>query len=518
MAKASKPLTKKSKSESVKSKSGNIPKTFSKGKNTPLIAPTIELINPRAAIGEFYVNRINANEAKTHLVSNVAKYLDPLSSGFLTLDWLFGGGMFNVFASVAGPEQSSKSTYLQNVIANGVKSPLLFNMHIDAESTLNDEYAQAMFAMQGIDYKGLGELKHRPYRYFRENVIETIFDFMHATLKDMPQKIWIPAANSWAYVFDKRDADEVKKMDAYGVKPEKSLSRNDKFICLTEYSGLEGAFYPDSFAAMVSIDDDESKDGEKTRRRAVEASAFSNHLRRISARLTNRGCLMLGANQVRKDPNSRGGHGPTWYEGGGEALKFYSAMRAQFFSVNIGPTIPGNDAVYNKDFKRAAEPSVIVPGAFDLYDYKRVKNTKNKPGNPGKESYVRVWVADHSGNGHGYDPAFDTFNYLLETGQIVKDRRKLKFNLRKSVGAKRAALLNALPEFTESNLKALTLSEVFQSRDLTSRALEGMNLTRTVDLRKSLFDQMKVDKSILAIKTSKKVKDEDYEDEGATEY
>lgn len=485
-------------------------------KQVPVEAKIIELPpNPRAAVAQFYVKRIHEIEAKTHLVSNVAKYCDPLSSGYLCIDWLFNGGFYNGFASVAGQEQSGKSTAINHTIASGIKSQLLFNSLIDAEGTMNDEYATAMFEMMGINYPLLNDMPHKPYRYYKDNIIETTFDYLHAVLRAMPQKVWIPSLSSWAYIFDKRDKNEEAKMAAYGVKPERSLSRNDKFVCLTDYAGLEAAFYIDSFAAMVSEGDDD--EDQKSKRRAVEASAFSDNLRRISARLSNRGALLFGANQMRKTPNVVGRQDP-YYEPGGEALKFYSAQRARFASV--ASNFPGLAAEYHKDFKQIAEPSVILPGSYDFYAYKRITNTKNKMGNPKKTTWVRAWVADHGGNGHGFDPAFDVFNFLLETGQLNKDKRKLSFNLRKSVGSKLASTLNALPVFSELDLKALVLSEVFPSRELTDKALKGMHLSKKINLRESLFAQLRSDKSLLALKTSTKKKEVDYEDDGdsAQEY
>lgn len=468
--------------------------------------------HPRAAISTFMIAKINEVEAKTHMVSNVSKYMDPLSTGVLCFDWLFNGGAYNGFMSVSGPETSAKSTFLEFVTASGIRNNLLFNAAIDAEGTKNDEYATAIFAMLGLSFPQLDNLPHKPYRYYKENVIETAFDYMHGLLRTMPQKIWLPNENSWAYVFDKRDANEAKKMEIYGVKAEKSLSRHDKYICLTDYSGLEAAFYVDSFAAMVTESDDDGD--QKSRRRAAEASAFSENLRRVSARISNRGCLLLGANQLRQKPNVMGRADP-FYEPGGDALKFYSAQRARFAITSSN--IPGNDAEYNKNFRMMAEPSVVSPGHFDLYDYRRIRNTKNKMGNPKKETWARVWVADHTGQAHGFDPAFDLFNYLLETKQLIKNKRKLKFNLRKSAGSNRASLLNSLPDFTESDLKRLTLSEIFDGRELKDAALKGMHLTKTVGLRNALFEQVKKDKTILAIKTAGKIKEVDLED-AAVEY
>lgn len=474
---------------------------------------TVEIpSDPRLAISAFYTKKIETVESKTHLVSNVSKYCDPLSTGFLTLDWLYNGGLFNVMASVAGPEGSSKSTQLEATMASGVSKRLLFASHIDAEGTINDDYAQRKFAMFGLDYYKLqrGEDGERRYRYYKENVIEPIFDYMHSLLKTMPQKVWVPKLESWAYIFDKRDPDEAKLMNIYNVEPDKSLSRNDKFVCPTEYGGIEAGFFLDSFAAMVTSDDD---DGEsKGRRRAAEAAAFSDQLKRISARLSNRGCLMFGVNQVRESPNATGpSRGPTYYEPGGNALKFFTAQRSQVFSVNSGfPSFFG--VKYEKDFGGFAEPSVLDPNAVDLYDFKRVKSTKNKPGNPNKVAYLRVWKADHNGDGHGYDPVYDTYFYLTSTKQIVREGRKLRFRLRKSVGKNRAALLNDLAPFDDRAFKTLILSEVFGGRELIKQALDAMRMSKKVDLRKALFEQIQSDKRVLALGTKKKSKDDEDED------
>lgn len=295
---ARKTVAKATKSKGVKSKAKTSPKKKvgeEKGTVAKLIhlqPKMLDLSNARTSISEFYIKKIDTVEGKTHMVSNVSKYCDPLSSGSLCIDWLFNGGYYNGFASVSGQEGAGKTMELNHAVASAIRSNLIFSSFIDAEGTMNEELATQQFAMTGINYPELEALKHKPYRYYKENVIETIFDYMHALLKTLPQKIWIPDADSWAYIFDKRSEEEKKKMEAYGVKPDNKLSRNDKFVCLTDYGGLEAGFFVDSFAAMVSLGDDD--DDTKSKRRAVEASAFSEHLRRVSARLSNRGCLILG--------------------------------------------------------------------------------------------------------------------------------------------------------------------------------------------------------------------------------
>lgn len=469
--------------------------------------------NVRENISSFLSSRIEKAEATSGMVANTSKHLDPQSTGSLCVDWLFNGGIFNGFASISGMEQSGKSTLLFSTISSGLKSNFLFSSVIDSEGTLTDDYLANIARQQGIDLPYLSSIG-RSFQYYKESVIENVFDYMVNLLNGLPRKIWSPEAKTWTYSFPKNDQYFKDLMERYEVKPDRSLTTAKAFVCPTDHSGIEAAFYVDSFAAMLTESDEES--GERSKIRAAEAQAFSNHLKRVASKFGNRGCMLFGTNQLRKIPGQV--YGSPTYMPGGEALKFYSGQRAEASTRSSG--FHQGLSKYDKDARGVTEPSVIGDGK-DRYSYKQITNTKNKPGNPGKQTWVRVWQADHMGNAHGIDPYFDVFWYLMETGQIKKAKREkgrqyYTFNLKSSVGNNRAKLLNSLEPFSELDLKTLVLSEVFGGKPLISKALTAMGLSTKVGLRKSLFDQVKNDPTVRALKNGKSKEsdnDDDYEDE-----
>lgn len=479
-----------------------------KAKNKKVQEP---VVNSRREITKLYASMIGNVESKTKMVSNTVKYLDPLTTGNLCLDWAFNGGIFNGMASVAGPEQSGKSTACNHLVASAIQKELAFISWMDAEGTLNPDLSQRIFERYGVSLSDLEQaspdgVSGSPWNYYRENVIEKCFNYMHQLLKVMPDKVWSKDDNTWVYVFKKRDKVHSAMMDAYGVKPVRSLTTDSHYGCPTDYSGVEGGFVIDSFAAMVTERDDENE--EKSRIRAAEASAYSEQIRRVSARLSSKGVLLFGTNQLRISPNATAYSGPAEYEPGGEALKFFTGQRARFRSRASGwPT--GVMSKYDKEAKRHVEESIFEDSGPDMYDYKHVKNTKNKPGNPNKETWVRVWVADETGEGSGFDPVFDVFNYLKSTKQLVKDKKKWKFNLRPSVGTKKANALNSLESFSFMDLKTLVIAEARDDNKLAKHALESLGVGRKIGLRESLFGQMKVDSDLMSLKSKKKDKDED---------
>ncbi len=76
------------------------------------------------------------------------------------------------------------------------------------------------------------------------------------------------------------------------------------------------------------------------------------------------------------------------------------------------------------------EDSVIEDGATDLYKYIHVQSIKNKYGTPYLDGWHRIWFEDHDGNGRGFCPVWDTFQFLRITGQIVGNMKKMKLTLK----------------------------------------------------------------------------------------
>ena len=358
-------------------------------------------LTSRPSVTQFYGSQLKKIEAKTRITPNAAKYLDPLSTGLLSLDWVMNGGIYNGMCTALGTEGSGKTTTVNHIIASSIKNELAFSLFFDAEGTLNPELASNIFKPFGVSLDmladGSDEMSENPWKYYRNNVIEKTFDHMHMLLKVMPDKVWLPDEKLWAYMFPKRDDTAKKAMAAYGMKPVQSLNTDHAFVCPTEFSGLEGMFSIDSFAAMVTNSDDEDDGVSKIR--AAEASMFSKHLRRISARLNAKGVAVMGINQLRESPNATKFSGPSWYAPGGKALGFYSSQR--FTCTSRGSGFTNVDSKYDKEARHHTEPSIFVENGYDEYDYKHFRNTKNKPGNPDKEglgshmdfrSNNRVWT------------------------------------------------------------------------------------------------------------------------------
>ncbi len=481
--------------------------TKRKKKLDPLVKE--ELPSKRSAAISFYAKRLHGVEQATRMVSNEAKYCDPLSFGILTVDWAMQGGIPNVMASVEGEEASAKTSLLNHIMASSIRAESLFTLFVDAEGTLNPKYANSIFRPYGIDLNKLVDDNANPFRYYRENVIETVFDMIHGILKQMPTKFWVSDAKTWAYSFPKRNKVASEAMEAYGLKPDRTLTTENQFVCQTDFSGVEAGIFLDSFAAMVSRGDDESE--EKSKQRAVEAQAFSQNLKRINARASAKGVAFFGTNQLRKIPNIT--WGSNLYAPGGEALKFFTAQRLRLASRTTGMIglVPKRD----KETGHYLEPSSHDPDAYDHYMYKSVQNTKNKIGNPNKKTWIRIWVSDYLGEAHGVDPYFDVFQHMVTTGQIQKDKRKLRFTVRASLGSSMLVKkLNGLPVFTEMDLKALVIAEVQKDKQLLIKALAAMGLPRGkfLNLRSLLFKQMRTDLSILNLSPSAEPDKEDYEE------
>lgn len=476
---------------------------------------------PVASALMFYSDVLDSQEQKARLSSNSLRYLDPLSTGVLCLDRALGGGLYNTFASIAGPEASGKTTSCYHAMSTSIRT-CSFTGLFDAEGTLNPDYASNVFRPFGIDFKSMMSTKPSPMRYYRNNVIEKVIDLIHGVLKMMPDKVWVDDLQSWGYVIPKNNKYFKSMMEARDMKPIKDFSTDTTFLCQAENSGIEGAFFIDSLAAMVTEEDDDHE--QRSKRRAAEAASFSLNMKRIVSRLSSKGVSLFGVNQLRKIPGQT--YGDPNYEPGGEAIKFYSAQR-----LRIASRVPKDDTQVDreKETGHAIEASVQKKGGKDRYAYKFFKNTKNKITFPGHSGFVRVWISDAFGDVRGIDPFYDVLEYLGKTDQIIKYAREkkangggwlYKFNLLPTVGAKRAKLLNSCKPVNYMQLKALILGEVDKDVRLlkvfnnAAKIKEGVK----VNLRDSLFNQIRTDPSVLKVNVNVKAKgDTEQEDESEVE-
>ena len=74
------------------------------------------------------------------------------------------------------------------------------------------------------------------------------------------------------------------------------------------------------------------------------------------------------------------------------------------------------------------EDSVTHDGT-DKYRFIHVKAIKNKLSIPYLESWLRLWIEDATGEARGFDPVWDCFYYLKQTGQLKGDGKKMTLEL-----------------------------------------------------------------------------------------
>ena len=472
----------------------------------------------------FYAKESKEIENDLTLVSNTIKEPERLSTGVLVLDWISGGGKVPGLVIVAGQEASGKSTQLFHTVAqsHGVFKLPTTKLY-DAEGSTSPKYAGNIFEPFGMDLKKLMTPQGREegFYYFRNNVIERMFDYLKRTLSQMPDKNWVSQIDSWAYFFPKRDEIAKRLMQIMDVRADKTLSAGgDFYVCPTDYAGPEGLFGVDSFASLLTKAEEVKEDSDKGKRSALEASAFAEHLKRVKVDLFDKKIIMMGTNQLGSHVRQvYGGPDDQEYEKGGNALKFYSDERSRTYSRSAGAIKGLGPFTWDKDnSKFSIEDSVEFDGT-DRYAIKEAKNTKNKFGKPGLKTYYRVWVSDANGKPRGIDPVFDVWAHLRNTGQLGKDGQAFKFRLKDGVGKKRAAKLNALKGFKFPTFKKLIIAEYTNNVALLREAMKELGADFKPDLRISLFKQMRnFEEEVYSnIKSSAKTESEEMEDADAVE-
>lgn len=186
--------------------------------------------------------------------------------------------------------------------------------------------------------------------------------------------------------------------------------------------------------------------------------------------------------------HSRGGlivHNSPEYEPAGDALKFYSSVRFRLGSSKPKFSIDDKDHPFVDGFipdvkpKQGGvwqEPVYNIQGeevGLDKYIYTAVRTIKNKVYNPQKTCWMRVQFESNGATGHGLDPVYDVFTFLLNTKQIEKGKAwKGKDGKWVTDGTKKPKetkdeWVYKLVE-TEYKLKELGIPEVFNYMEIKS--------------------------------------------------
>jgi len=237
-----------------------------------------------------------------------------------------------------------------------------------------------------------------------------------------------------------------------------------------QHSGqVQAAFFIDSFTAMLPEAIDEN---DEFGQRAVAASMHSSKIPLIRSMLNRKSCALVGTNQLRLSPQAM--FGSPEYEPGGEALKFYSDVRLRM--QMISPRTVGATPMTEAGKTKLEEEPCVVGKGVDRYTYSTARTVKNKAFSPFRTSFLRFWTEHRGMPGHGIDPVYDTYQFLVETGQAVYKRGRMNISIQgfndKSFTWLEFKKLIIDDEDEVLNNEGLTLREVCRSQIADSTAFE----------------------------------------------
>jgi hypothetical protein len=329
-------------------------------------------------------------------------------------------------------------------------------------------------------------------RYYDSSNLEVVFRAIKRALIRLPGKRYLPERKQWFLVFDrtKHHQEIRKKMGFTEGHDQKLFSETKQYWHKVDDGDLQAIFFIDSLAALVPdvVEDDEEKDGSGI---AFDAREFSKWIKQVKGKLRSRHAAIFVVNQLRENPMAK--FGPKESEPGGNAPRFYSDVRNRIDARSVPPGWARQQG--KNGFDKAdvgVEESVEFEGGEDLYQYKHIKNIKNKKGTPYLEGMSRVWIKDGDGKARGFDPVYDTYQYLLMTGQVKTVGK----------GKKKEYEISLLPgkSLDWFGFKCLILAETENNKELWAYLRKEYKLKDTVKkkgverplrLRKWCFNQVR---------------------------
>jgi RecA/RadA recombinase len=366
-----------------------------------------------------YTDILDSIEAKHRLLSGNVHNLDRLSSGMLVPDLVVGGGLLPGVHSISGPEQSAKSTMTFHVLGSAIKSQIPIVVDFDAEGAVDPVYLSSILRVKSLDEVfGKRDSKRNwivepKARYEQDNVAEVFFRFLRSILRTLPEKVYLPEHKQWFLVYENSKLQK-EAMESQGYKPIRSLSGKGFFYCESPDTKPQAVVILDSWPQLMAEKCDEEEGNDNGM--ALMAGVFSKEFKKTAGQIRKKGMILYGVNQIRLNPGARF-QNPE-YEPGGEALKYVSSVRNQIRARAVPegwPRKPKSSGVCEEEG---------INGGVDAYAFKHIANTKNKTGTPFLNGWMRVWVSDKKGKAHGFDPVYDTFAYLSQTGQVEGSHNK----------------------------------------------------------------------------------------------
>jgi len=370
---------------------------------------------------------------------------NAIPTGSLCLDAIIGGGIpAGRIIGISGDEATGKSLLATEAAANQLQAGRMV-VYFDAEGGNDPLFLKA----RGIDfekYRGkrneAGELVKGEVDfilYYQPETGEQVRDYMFKLMEQMPEN----RSPRWPPIL----------------------------------------FVLDSVVALIT---DTIGDVDKNKM-AMHAKMYAEMLPWVNGQLARTGCTLIYTNQLRQRPMAMFGD-PT-YEPAGDSLKFFSSIRLRL--TRSKPKTRENDhpfigKVFIDATPRAGgiweEPHFVLDDGEmkkttdkDTYNYTSIKCIKNKVYNPFKFTWIRICSQYNGETGHGLDPVYDVFTFLLENGLIEKAKAR---PTGKGKEKEKAAEVADMFEFctTEIDHKELLLPDRFTYHEFQKIVLENKAL------------------------------------------
>lgn len=273
-------------------------------------------------------------EKKSDLVSHgFGRYCKRLSTGVLAVDMYLDGGLIpGGWYTVAGPEQSAKSTLTMTLVAACVKQAFSgYGALFDYEGSSDIDYIMNMFrnfgiknadqaAIFGVQDPSTGDyIKEGIFRYYDPDNGEKFFSYMSMLRRRLPDKI-ITEKGEPFLIFDNNKKNQKKLAGHYDPK---FFREKNKFKVPAEDTSMQSLTVVDSYPAMLP---DQMDDDDPSGAMALQARMFSDGIKRFRGGMRRKMMTILGVNQLRERPAQQ--HGDPNYEPCGNALKFYCVHNA----------------------------------------------------------------------------------------------------------------------------------------------------------------------------------------------
>lgn len=359
--------------------------------------------------------------------------LDPsekrMSTGLLMQDVVLGGGITAGWYTNFGQEQTCKTTDAVAVMGSSLTYPVPIRAFFDYEGSGSPDYLEYIFETQGNRKKitevfGVRDDKTGKYvvkpliRYRTESTAEPFFDWLSQLLRKLPDKKKL--GGQWYYLYEYKDRN-TGKVNKENVKivgnlyDKEYFKKTGMFRIPAPDGALQALVVVDSYPAMLPgvQDVDDPNDA-----LAEQARMFSKQLRRVKGRMKGKRVAVIGINILREVPMA--GYGPSEKEACGTALKQFSDVRVRHTSRALS-AVPYLTTEMKKDAKGPVmtEKSVTVKGGKDKYRFINIRADKNKLSRPYMEAWLRLWISDGEMKARGFDPVWDCWTYLKETGQLT---------------------------------------------------------------------------------------------------